>query len=296
MDVAYKISESEIVRATRAFVRSDRETLEALKRPTEARFDSALVRRLLGHTLEGDWRKPEKSDGWLAPRIHSVLRFPRRIAAERGAWFWLATDVFRPYLEWRWPLSESQDTKDKWWRYNGGLLRNGISRLWWGAEMLRDGPDYSLVPSAFRTVRTYMFVSELRYSRYREAARAFTRVAAGLEGTPGLDDAEVQQLSILFNTYLRLDVLESHGPDVPPSPREWDAEWADRVPTWLELVSEDPQALIGPDGGYSVAEKEEAIVDWLRDLVPEARSRAEVRKAAKKLGNSSEEEREEAAA
>jgi hypothetical protein len=283
MEIIHRIPESELIRATRAYARSDFETLEALKRPTATQFDATLVPKLIDRARES-YAKPSDSDGWLAGRIHAVLRIPRRAAADRGMWFWLATNAFRKYLEWRHPRTWDPAKGEKeppWWRYNGDLLRNGVSRLWWGAEMLRNGPDYSLVEAGFRSVRTYMFVSELRYSRYREAARAFARAAAGEgTGTP-LNDAEVQELSILFNTYLRLDVLESHGDGAPACDREWDSAWAERVPTWLELTSEDPKALVGPDGGYSNQSREAAILKWLRELVPEARHRAVEKKEAK---------------
>lgn len=274
MEALYRVLETDIVRATRAFERGDQETLESLKWPTGVAYDATLVARLIDH-VRSRYEKPPQSDGWLASRVHAVLRMPRRIAAHRGMWFGAATGAFRAYVDWRHPRDLPTDT---WWRYNGDLLRNGVSRLWWGAEMLRDGPDYSLVPVGFQSVRTYMFVSELRYSRYREAARAFARVAAGQASDAPLSDSEVQQLSILFNTYLRLDVLESHGPGASSSSREWDPEWGVRVPTWMELTSEDPRALVGPDAGYSDRAKEDAIVDWLRRLVPEARARSATRK------------------
>ncbi len=54
-----------------------------------------------------------------------------------------------------------------------------VSRLWWGAEMVRNGPSYEDVPRVFSRVRTAEFALELSYSRYRPAAIAFTRVADG---------------------------------------------------------------------------------------------------------------------
>ena len=263
MDTVFRFADSDFARATRAFERGDLDTLASLRKPTSAKFDQDLATRLVTHLLERKWSDNNACDGWFAPRVHSILRLPRRIAADKGVWFWLATTAFKPYVEWRF---ERAKPDAPWWRYNGELLRNAVSRLWWGAEMVRSGPDYTLVPSAFRTVRTYMFVSELRYSWYREAARAFTRVATGVDGSPPLSDEVIQRLSVLFNTYLSLDVLESHGVLAAPSTKpEWDGPWGEASPTWLELTG-DVTNVVGPDSGYSESTREGALVDWLERI------------------------------
>jgi hypothetical protein len=278
MDLVFRIPEGSFVRATRHLEHREFDALEELRKPAGVHFDGSLVDRLVEHVKTQEWSISD-ADSWLAPRLHCVLRFPRRVAADRGVWFWLAATRLQPYVEWR--FRESRAEKNKWWRYQGDLLRNGVSRLWWGAEMLRDGSSYALVPHAYRSVRTFMFVSELRYSMYREAARAFTRVAAGRDakGEPDgepRDDAEIQRLSVLFNTYLRLDVLESHGAEhAPLSSTDWDAAWADSTPTWLELCG-DVKSLSGPSSGRSEPNKEQAVMEWLRKLASQTGALAEV--------------------
>src|ERR1043166_7895101 len=228
----------EFARVTKALDRGELEIVDEVKKPCGVTFDADLARRLAEHASEGKWTN--EGERWLTPRLHSVLRIPRRIASDRGVWFWLAVTAFKPYVDSR--FGRSERAEDPWWRFTGDALRNGVSRLWWGAELLRSAGDYSLVPHAYRTVRTYMFVSELRYSWYREATRAFARVASGQESeTDGpLSDEAIQELSKRFNTYLALDVLESHGGPAESNDCEWDRDWAVRTPVWEELSGEGP--------------------------------------------------------
>ena len=283
MDAIYRIPEANFVRAREALDIRAFKTLDVLRTDTIGRqFDAKLVDRLIDEVIERGGDAPAKTDGWFASRVHAVLRFPRRVAADQGMWFWLAAGPFRRYVEWRFPKHEEEDdakasgekSRTRWWRYDGGLLRNAVARLWWGAEMLRDGSDYGLVETGFRSVRTFMFVSELRYSRFREAARAFARVCSGDSGNGELNDEEVQELSVLFNVYLRLDILEARHATSGALSSEWDESWGERIaPSWAELTSPEMAVLVGPAAGFASRDREEAIVAWLTKLVAEAKVR-----------------------
>ena len=93
----------------------------------------------------GRWEDRSESDRWLAPRIHYSLRLFRVEAAERGIWQWIA---FRYpwYLEWRWTDRKGDIADDRWW---GPVHKQAFARLWWGAEIFRDGSDYTPVERAF---------------------------------------------------------------------------------------------------------------------------------------------------
>src|SRR4051794_37161717 len=46
---------------------------------------------------------PARSDRWLAPRLHGLLRLDRRHGGESGMWAWLATVECPEYVFWRFP-------------------------------------------------------------------------------------------------------------------------------------------------------------------------------------------------
>lgn len=85
------------------------------------------------------------SDRWLAPRIHYALRLTRTEASDPGTWLWVALR-FNEYVQWRWGSGLKGITEDRWW---GPVHKQAFTRLWWGAEMFRNGSDYSTVERAF---------------------------------------------------------------------------------------------------------------------------------------------------
>jgi hypothetical protein len=95
--------------------------------------------------------KPDESDAWLAPRVHHVLRLSRREAARRGAWAWLAVVAVPHYVHWRFPGKKGVTDVD---RFLGREGKNAVGRLWWGAELLRNGGDYGPVAVGFSITGT----------------------------------------------------------------------------------------------------------------------------------------------
>jgi len=95
--------------------------------------------------LGGEWPDRAASDRWLAPRTHYALRMFRGEAAERGVWQWVAMR-YPWYVEWRWSDRENAVANDRWW---GPIHKQAFARLWWGAEIFRDGADYRPVERAF---------------------------------------------------------------------------------------------------------------------------------------------------
>jgi hypothetical protein len=246
------------VKVANALAASETPSLSVLHETVGCDIDVDLLQRLQLHALK-TYKDDNELDRWLAPRLHSAVRIPRATAADPGVWTWMAVAVLKPYMERRWPVDLSK--KVPWWRYNDrGILRNGVSRLWWAAELVRSGPDYSLVPAALRASRVFQNVGELRYSWHRECARSFTRI---LDEYHDLGD----ELSVLFNAYLATQCLEVF--DYAPSALEftgWDPDWAVKTPTFKELLS-PVASLEGPGAGYSRASVEEALYRWLKDVI-----------------------------
>ena len=106
---------------------------------------SALMVEFESRRASGDWDGPA-SDAWLAPRIHDSLRLTRAHASDRGIWHWVALRVGADYVSWRWAGGDGV-TDDRWW---GAINKQAFARLWWGAELFRDGSDYGPVERAFR--------------------------------------------------------------------------------------------------------------------------------------------------
>ena len=95
----------------------------------------------------GRWtdEHPELSDSWLAPRVHSALRLTRAEASDRGTWHWLAVGRHSWYVEFRWTGKEGVNDA----RWLGPIHKQALARLWWGAELFRNGPDYAPVQALF---------------------------------------------------------------------------------------------------------------------------------------------------
>ena len=159
-------------------------------------------------------------------------------------------------MRWRWGNAKNPN-----WRYTGPLLRNGIARLWWLAELTRNGPDYSAIP---RRVRSAQFACELKYSWYRPATIAFVRVADGLDGGPALTDDEMVRLSVRLNVVLPTLSLEGMTDSVEEGELD-DPKWRDYHPSLEELVAnglpEGPTDRIVPDKVL------EDLGDWYRGLL-----------------------------
>lgn len=206
---------------------------------------------------------PADMDSWLAPRLHSAVRIPRRIASDDGVWTWLAVQC-QPFVEGRFKKGSK---KLHPWRYRGVWSRNALSRLWWGAEMTRNGPDYSCVPYCFARTRTAQFALELMYSWDRGAAIAFTRVAEGLDGRPRLTDSQTKRLSTKIKLLLALRSLDAFGDDDIPDSDEFDAEWAAHTPSFSTLAQSDLTKINGPASGVVGQTKIDELAIWLRHVI-----------------------------
>jgi hypothetical protein len=107
----------------------------------------ALMKEFALRRDAGAWSDDRAAaDRWLAPRVHYALRLSREIASDRGAWEWLAIR-YQDHTQWRW-LDHNAGTvgEDHWF---GPIHKQAMARLWWGAELFRNGADYRPVERAF---------------------------------------------------------------------------------------------------------------------------------------------------
>jgi hypothetical protein len=224
-------------------------------------FDDELLRAVIAEGLSRYPGDNNTLDQWLAPRIHSVVRVPRRIASDRRFWAWVAIEFGRDYTKHR--FSDGGAIKE--FRFTGTHLRNGIARLWWAAELARNGRDYGPVAQVLKAVRIAQFALELKYSWYRPAVIAFATVSADRK----LTDQKMQALSVRVNAYLGTRPVELVGLDETGSVA-YDAEWwASAPPSKKELFD---GKLEGPDDGTASPDAIERLVKWFGVIIDELES------------------------
>jgi len=228
-------------------------------------LDPTLLTALFREGLDKGFANSESDhyalDRWLAPRLHAALRVPRRVASDRRFWAWVAMRFGYEYVFARFKDSDESVTP---WRFTGDLLRNGVSRLWWAAEMLRNGSDYSAVDLCLRRVVTAQYALELKYSWFRPAAIAFATVA---EGKPPLSSDLMTKLSKRANAYLPIMPLEAMG--YYDSDDSFDAVWWTGAISQEELFSvDDPE---GPSDGVVSGEALATLGEFFTQVAEEIR-------------------------
>jgi hypothetical protein len=204
----------------------------------------------------------DRMDAWLAPRLHAALRVPRRVANDDGMWSWLAFQCPR-FVEARFMKGKE---KLHPWRYRGMWSRNALARLWWGAEMTRNGSDYSATVLCFKRTRTAQFALELMYSWDRAAAIAFARVTEGADGHSRLSDRRTKRLSTKLKVLLTLRSLDAFGDGSDEDSEEFDAAWAAHRPSFSALATSDVAALPGPAVGTVSGARIVELTEWFRSV------------------------------
>lgn len=188
------------------------------------------------------------SDRWLAPRLHALLRLTRAEAGERHFWAWLAVEKFPEYVWWRWPGKRDDPDPAKngtaLKRFTGRDRDHALARLWWGAELFRNGGDYAPVVEAFEMQdipNTWLSLDAVHNAAAAQAAMAIL---------PGLSSRKINLLSKSMDhvlTTVQLDALAPAGAPDPIASEEWirgktpeiDELLVDRLPDGPE---EDPPA------------------------------------------------------
>lgn len=132
--------------------------------------------------LERHARHDPGLDATLAPALHRALPLSRREAADDGVWRYL-TVIHRPDLvRHRWENRSWATMRTRFWRPGTRPDSNAIARLWWIAELTREGEDYSLTTAvlARQPLATALFVRDLAH--YRPFTVAFVNAVEALAG------------------------------------------------------------------------------------------------------------------
>ena len=245
-----------------------------------ARWRTGPVRELVEEAMRRFDGERTAADGWLAPRLHATLRMTRAEAADSRLWNFLAMIVAPDYVVWR---HKGTDTADGLGtaatsRFSGPHYTQAFARLWWAAELFRDGPDYGPVKTACRVQDVLNTTMRLDVIDHRPTAQAILKVLERLisADTPRLGD-HVNALSSAVNaagSTLVYDVLAPDSGSDVDALHDWiaDAEYSAPVP-WERLPE-------GPDDGAADSQAVNTLLPLFEKLLAEAPVRKRAKKSA----------------
>ncbi|GAA0650932.1 hypothetical protein HCJ93_11665 [Streptomyces sp. SBST2-5] len=204
-----------------------------------------------------------RADAWLAPRLHATLRLTRREAADKRLWNHLALAVAPDYVAWRHlrePTARHPERRIAAERFRGPADRQCFSRLWWAAELFRNGPDYGPVEIACGNQDLIHTVLRLDLIDHRPTAQALVRLLERGTVTTG---REINGLSAAINAAGATLIYDVLAPDEPRNParlREWIDEAASAPPVGRHELPE------GPDEDPVPEESVDALTAYFTEL------------------------------
>ncbi|MDN3238681.1 DUF6339 family protein [Glycomyces tritici] len=237
----------------------------------EARWSVAPVLDLLDEAMDRFVDDRVGADGWLAPRLHATIRMAPSEAADSRLWNYLALLVAPDYVVWRHSDGETAAAG----RFTGPHYTQAFSRLWWAAELFRNGPDYRPVEVACRVQDVLNTTMRLDVIDHRPTAQAILRIVARLLGDGSTRPGDqINALSSAVNTAgstLAYDVL------APDESKDYD-----ELLEWIHEAGEVPAVPLnrlpdGPEDGHVPPKS----VDILHQLFEELLAEAPIRSRSK---------------
>jgi hypothetical protein len=222
-----------------------------------------------------------RSDAWIGPRLHSALRLDRREAARRGIWRYFAAVACPDYVRWRWISSDSDDGEAKpapLERFVGPDYKHAFARLWWMAEVFRNGPDYGAAERALSVQDITNNLFRMDIAHHRPTAQAAVNVLVP-QSDAALTGREANALAKAINTTATTIAVDLIAPDTPldeAARAAWITDARD-IDVTLLLASDLPR---GPDDEEVPPQSVKVMEDLLRELLAEAPIRGRTRPAA----------------
>ncbi|WP_371799592.1 DUF6339 family protein [Streptomyces sp. NBC_01707] len=221
------------------------------------------LRELIDDALHQFKENRTEADAWLAPRLHAALRLTRREAADRRIWNHLALGVAPDYVVWRHPPVPSAKTPDPRVaaaRFKGASDRQCFSRLWWAAEVFRNGGDYAPVVAACSNQDMIHSVMRSDLVDHRPTAQALVRIFQSGIATTGREFTGLMAAINTAGATLVYDAMAADEWRDPEDLRRWieEAETAPPVPRH-ELP-------IGPEEEPVPEESVETLTKYFADL------------------------------
>ncbi|WP_405480921.1 DUF6339 family protein [Streptomyces sp. NBC_00009] len=234
----------------------------------EARSRLHPVRDLLVDAMYkfGD-DKPTAADAWLAPRLHATLRLTRREAADARLWTYLALGVGPDYVVWRHisgPKKDGSAPSVARSRFQGPHHKQAFARLWWAAELFRNGPDYR--PAEVACANQDMLNTALRLDviDHRPTAQAVVRL---MEKGTVRTGREVNGLAAAINASAATLMYDVVAPDAERDGeplRDWVAAAESARAVSRHVLPEGPEEEVAPEPSV------EALVTYFEGLFADA--------------------------
>jgi hypothetical protein len=214
-----------------------------------------------------------QSDAWVGPRMHSALRLTRREAARRGVWRFLAAEACPSYVRWRWGPEEEHEEDELQQpapleRFVGPDYKHAFGRLWWMAEVFRDGADYGPAARALslQDITNNLFRMDIAHHRPTAQAAVNVLVPSGGESLTG---REANALAKAINATATTIAIDLIAPDEPLDDAARQAWIADARDIDLALLIRDdlPRGPLDPQTPEASVQTMEAL---LQELLSEA--------------------------
>jgi hypothetical protein len=198
----------------------------------DARWSVEPIRSLVEDAMYEFREDRTRADAWLAPRLHATLRLTRREAADKRLWNHIALAVAPDYVVWRHlsePTAKRPERRVAAERFRGPADRQCFSRLWWAAELFRNGGDYEPVEAACGNQDLIHSVLKKEMIDHRPTAQAMVRLLKSGLVTTG---REIDGLSVAINAAGATLVYDVLAPDEPRDP--------DRLRDWIAAAESAP--------------------------------------------------------
>lgn len=229
-----------------------------------ARWDAEPLRELFNEAkrrFEG--QVPTSSDAWLAPRLHYTLRLTRADASDTSLWNFLALGVAPDFVRWRWGKGEGEEVGQVA-RFSGRWDLQCFSRLWWAAELFRDGKNYGPVELACGNQDVLNTVLRLEMIQHRPSAQALVRLQNRSVIRTGREMNAAAQAANAAGATLVYEALAPDELQDAEALQEWVLDAGDGPVVQYDTL---PQ---GPNDGNVPHRAAEALTDLFEELFADA--------------------------
>jgi Family of unknown function (DUF6339) len=227
------------------------------------RVDLSSLIAVVDEAIHRYRHNPDQSDQWLAPRVHATLRLLRREAADKRIWNYVNIITKSDYVRWRFGESdEDGNSVVPLDRFLGEDSKNALGRLWWIAELTRNGSSYFETADILKTSRFFVSWHPLDAMHHRPAALAVCRFVREFNDGKRMSNAQSNRLAKAFNLRLAtlpLETISANPVSDTVAIMDWCAERIDETKFMDDLP-------IGPDEDPVPEGEIDAVVEVLSTL------------------------------
>ncbi|MGW2216992.1 DUF6339 family protein [Nonomuraea sp. NPDC001684] len=232
-----------------------------------ASWHAEPVRRLADEAMKRFASAARTSaDAWLAPMLHATLRLTRRQAADSGLWNHLALRIAPDYVFWRHPGRPSPRQPVPMVnreRFVGAFHSQAFARLWWAAELFRNGADYRPVVIACGNQDMLNTALRMEVILHRPTAQAMLHMlSTDIIRTGREVNALAQAVNAAGSTLMYEALAPAPVPDADAY-LDWIAELSDVLVPYDSLPD-------GPNDGRVPASAVGSLIPLFKDLYAQA--------------------------